>query len=91
MEEDKNDASLKRKKKLNDDEDHNSSDDDKLWMPKAKFTKLVEFYRETDVKDVVKKSEMFRGMEFYIVNVDDKVANKPFLESRIVEHGGSRV
>ncbi len=34
---------------------------------------------------------MFKGMEFYIVNVDDKVANKAFLESRIVEHGGGRV
>jgi len=40
---------------------------------------------------VVKKSDMFSGMEFYIINVEDKVANKPFLESRIVEHGGRRV
>ena len=61
------------------------------WATKMKYNKLVEFYRETDTKDVVKKSDMFKGMEFYIVNVDDKVANKPFLESRIVEHGGSRV
>jgi hypothetical protein len=56
-----------------------------------KFNKIVEFYRETDTKDVIKKSEMFKGMEFYIVNVDEQVANKPFLESRIVEHGGKRV
>ncbi len=34
---------------------------------------------------------MFKGMEFYIVNVDDSKANKPYLESRIVEHGGQRV
>jgi hypothetical protein len=27
-------------------------------------------------------------MEFYIVNVDDNAANKPYLENRIVEHGG---
>jgi hypothetical protein len=40
---------------------------------------------------VVKKSDMFKGMEFYIVNVDETVANKPYLESRIVEHGGKRV
>ena len=51
----------------------------------------MEFYRETDTAEVVKKSEMFSGMEFYIVNVDEKVANKPYLESRIVEHGGKRV
>lgn len=40
---------------------------------------------------MVKKSEMFKGMEFYIVNVDEAIANKPYLESRIVEHGGKRV
>lgn len=61
-------------------------------MPKGvKFSKVVEFFRETDTKDVVKKSEMFHGMEFCIVNVDETVANKPCLESRIVEHGGRRV
>ncbi len=53
--------------------------------------KLVEFYRETDTTEVIKKSDMFSGMEFYIVNVDDSIANKPFLESRIVENGGRRV
>jgi hypothetical protein len=58
---------------------------------RVKFNKIVEFYRETDTKDVIKKSEMFQGMEFYIVNVDESVANKPFLESRIVENGGRRV
>lgn len=61
------------------------------WVPKVKYSKLVEFYRETDTKDLIKKSDMFKGMEFYIVNVDNAVANKPFLESRIVEHGGTRV
>ncbi len=54
-------------------------------------SKLVEFYRETDTNEVIKKSDMFHGMEFYIVNVDETVANKPYLESRIVEHGGRRV
>jgi len=44
----------------------------------------VEFYRETDTNEVVKKSEMFKGMEFYIVNVDEAIANKPYLESRIL-------
>ena len=58
---------------------------------RAKNQKLVEFYRETDTNEVVKKSDMFNGMEFYIVNVDDRIANKPYLESRIVEHGGRRV
>lgn len=54
-------------------------------------SKLVEFYRETDTADVVKKSDMFSGMEFYIVNIDEAIANKPQLESRIVENGGRRV
>jgi BRCT domain, a BRCA1 C-terminus domain len=53
----------------------------------------VEFYRETDTREVLKKSTLFEGMEFYIVNVNDKdpVANKPYLEMRIVENGGRRV
>ena len=53
--------------------------------------KVVEFYREVNTHDIVKKTDMFKSMEFYIVNVDDKVANKAFLESRIVENGGTRV
>ena len=55
------------------------------------MNKVVDFYQEVDTKEVIKKSDMFKGMEFYIVNVDDKIANKAYLESRIVEHGGSRV
>lgn len=58
---------------------------------RPKYSKVVEFYRETDIKEVVAKSEMFKGMEFCIINVDEAVANKPYLESRIVEHGGRRV
>lgn len=34
---------------------------------------------------------MFEEMEFYIVNVNDSVANKPYLEMRIAEHGGKLV
>ena len=34
-------------------------------------SKLVEFYRETNTNEVIKKSDMFKGMEFYIVNVDE--------------------
>ena len=60
-------------------------------MQKIQSSKIIEFYRETDTNDVVKKSDMFKGMEFYIVNVDDQQANKPYLENRIAEHGGSRV
>lgn len=58
---------------------------------RVKFSKVIDFYRETDTRDVLRKSDMFQGMEFYIVNVDDQIANKPYLESRIVEHGGKRV
>jgi DNA ligase-4 len=59
---------------------------------RVKFNnKIVEFYRETDTREVLRKSDMFEGMEFYIVNADDQVANKPYLESRIVENGGRRV
>ena len=65
--------------------------DEEIPPSRQRFNKVVEFYREFDAKEVVKKSDMFKGMEFFIVNVDDKVANKPFLESRIAEHGGKRV
>lgn len=65
--------------------------DEEIPPSRRRFNKVVEFYREFDAKEVVKKSDMFKGMEFFIVNVDDKVANKPFLESRIAEHGGKRV
>jgi hypothetical protein len=36
---------------------------------------------------------MFDGMEFYVVNSDDKEirATKRFLEEQIVKHGGTRV
>ena len=47
-------------------------DDKQVYIThKDKFSKVVEFFREADVKDVVKKSDMFKGMEFYIVNVND--------------------
>ena len=79
-------SSKKRQLKLKDASD--------LQLPqpsRAKFSKVVEFYWETDTNELVKKSNMFKGMEFCIINVDESVANKPYLESRIVEHGGRRV
>ncbi len=85
------DEKRKRKRKLKSDGEGDEEEDKFDWQPKPKYTKLVEFYRETDTKDVIKKSDMFKGMEFYIVNVDENIANKPFLESRIVENGGKRV
>lgn len=34
---------------------------------------------------------MFTGMEFYIVNTDEKMASKHFLETVIATNGGKRV
>lgn len=34
---------------------------------------------------------MFEGMEFYIVNTDEREASKHFLETVIVTNGGTRV
>ena len=82
----------KRKKKhKGGEEEKSATTSEHDYQPKIKMQKLVEFYRETDSKDLVIKSGMFKGMEFYIVNVDEKVANKPYLESRILENGGRRV
>jgi len=36
-------------------------------------------------------SSMFEGMEFYIVNTDEKKATKNFLETVIATNGGQRV
>lgn len=52
---------------------------------------VVEFYRETDTSDVKKASDMFQGLEFYIVNTDESIASKPMLERLIVMHGGRKV
>ena len=52
---------------------------------------VVEFYRETDTSDVKKTSDIFLGLEFYIVNTDESIASKPFLERLIVQHGGKKV
>lgn len=75
----------KRKKERNDDEEMK----DDFYRPQVRVNqKVIEFYRATDTSSVLKKSDMFKDMEFYIVNVDDLVVNKPYLEQRIVEHGG---
>ena len=34
---------------------------------------------------------MFEGMEFYIVNTDESVASKHFIETLVVTNGGRRV
>lgn len=60
-------------------------------MMKVPNSRVVEFFRETDTKEIVRKSEMFQGIEFLVVNVDEGVCNKVYLESRIAEHGGKRV
>jgi|LauGreDrversion4_2_1035121.scaffolds.fasta_scaffold611266_1 hypothetical protein len=82
-------ANNSKKKKIFDEKQHLA--EYSASRMKGKNQKLVEFYRETDTADLIKKSDMFSGMEFYIVNVDERIANKPYLESRIVEHGGRRV
>ena len=58
-------------------------------------SKLVDYFREADIDEAelhgVASSKMFEGMEFYIVNTDEKVASKHFLETVIVTNGGRRV
>ena len=34
---------------------------------------------------------MFNNMEFYVVNTDESIATKQFLETQIVQNGGRRV
>ena len=64
----------------------------------AKFrvkSKLVEYFREVEIDEAelrgVASSEMLSGMEFYIVNTDEKAASKSFLETVIATNGGRRV
>ena len=58
-------------------------------------SKLVEYFQEPEVDEAelhgVASSDMFTGMEFYIVNTDEKVASKHFLETVIATNGGKRV
>ena len=58
-------------------------------------SRLVEYFREAEIGEDelngVASSDMFSGMEFYIVNTDEKVASKQFLETVIATNGGRRV
>ena len=55
----------------------------------------MEYFRETVIDPTelngVASSSMFEGFEFYIVNTDEKIASKSFLETVIVTNGGKRV
>ena len=57
--------------------------------------KVVEYFREATIDEAelkgVAASTMFEGFEFYIVNTDEKVASKQFLETVVVTNGGRRV
>ena len=48
--------------------------------------KVVEFYRQATLTNLEVKSEIFKDLEFYIVNTDDSVKSKPSLERLIAEH-----
>jgi hypothetical protein len=52
---------------------------------------LVEFYRDTDTSNVAQISNIFEGLEFVIINTNDKELSKPFLEKTIVSLGGKKV
>ena len=65
-------------------------------MPGPQFkTKVVEYFREAVIDETelngVASSTMFEGFEFCIINTDEKVASKAFLETVIVTNGGTRV
>ena len=55
----------------------------------------MEYFRETEIDEAelhgVASSDIFAGMEFYIVNTDEKAASKHFLETIIATNGGRRV
>lgn len=56
-------------------------------------SKVVEYFQESKLIDVKVYNPMFAGMEFYVVNSDDKLksATKRYLEEQIVKYGGIRV
>ena len=62
---------------------------------KFRTNKVIEYFREATIDEAelhgVASSTMFEGMEFYIVNTDEKAASKQFLETVIVTNGGRRV
>ena len=63
---------------------------------KTKFelkSKVVEHFQEVKLTAFKVENAMFDGMEFYVVNSDDKEtrATKRYLEEQIVKHGGTRV
>jgi hypothetical protein len=52
--------------------------------------KIVEIYAAPDLKNKIVVSQMFAGMEFYIVNCREN-PTKVELELMIYQHGGSLV
>lgn len=60
-----------------------------------KFTKILETFRDTDTNNITKVSNLFKGMEFLVLTLDDNLINhtqkKKALECSIVEQGGIKV
>ena len=49
---------------------------------------VLECYQSTDVSHVVKVSDIFKDLEFFVMNTDDSIATKAQLETLIAANGG---
>ena len=56
-------------------------------------SKVVEYFQKAKLPEQEVENPMFVGMEFYIVNSDDKKeqSTKRYLEEQIIKYGGTRV
>jgi len=70
-------------------------DKDKKRKKVEKFTKILDSFRDTDTYNINKTSNLFQGLEFIILNLDESssinAAQKKSIECCIVEYGGHKV
>jgi DNA ligase 4 len=73
-------------------EDMLELDKDRKRKKVEKFTKILDSFRDTDTNNISKVSNIFQGLEFLILNLEEKDFNKKkYFETLIAEHGGSKV
>ena len=74
------------------DEEKNAIDDvPKKRTKTSKDINVLVQYRDTDVTSISVVSNLFKNCEFYIVNNDNSLVTKNFLEEQIVKYGGAKV
>lgn len=86
---------LNLKRKVEDLNDNEMEIDLKKSRKVDKYTKLLDNFRDTDTNNVFKVSDLFRGLEFLVLTVNEEMSKnseeKKQLEKLIVEHGGKKV